>query len=393
MFDALPDAVVVMDGGGTVVDGNRTAERLMGRPLEEWRGASGLDLVHPDDAHLAALSLASVQGKDVGTAIELRVRGADGWRLMEVVGAPMGDGLIVLAMRDLTERRRWEVATDDTAGFRSLVQNSTTLTMLLDADGVVRSVSSAITRLLGQDPEHVCSSSLLEIVDPADHAAVVAVLEEAAHREAGSEPLSVEARLIGFGGSVTPFELTVASLLDDPTVRGLVVSGHDITRLRQAREALAELAHMDSLTGLPNRRAFDDALAREWTIANRDGIDSFVLVFDLDGFKQLNDRFGHAVGDQALRQVAAALRSCVRHTDVVGRLGGDEFGVILVGCPEHVMERFEQTLRNRLDVHLAELPAAVDFSIGHASLRSIDDAATVLHRADMMMLSRKSHHR
>ena len=393
LLDALPDAVVVIDAGGMVVDGNRTAALLMGRPVEEWRGQSGLDLVHPDDAHLAALSLASVQGKEVGTAIELRVRAKDGWRLMEIVGAPMDDGLIVLSMRDLTERRRWEVAGNDVAGFRSLVQNSTTLTALLDGDGTVRSVSSAVTRLLGHDPEDVCSASLLDIVDPADRLGVESALADASSQSSGSEPVVVEAGLMHFSGVSTPFELTVVSLLDDPTVRGLVVSAHDITRLRQAREAAAELAHVDALTGLPNRRAFDAALARASTIANTDRIDSLVFVLDLDGFKHLNDCFGHAVGDQALRHVADALRSSVRETDFVARLGGDEFGVILVGCaPDagpQAGQQFEQTLRQRLAQHLDALPAAVGVTIGHESLRFADDAAAVLHQADMVMLARK----
>lgn len=392
LLDALPDAVVVIDSGGTVLEGNRTAARLMGRPVDEWRGQSGLDLIHPDDAHLAALSLASVQGKEVGTAIELRVRGKDGWRLMEIVGAPMDDGLIVLSMRDLTERRRWEVAGDDIAGFRSLVQNSTTLTALLNGDGIVRSVSSAVTRLLGHDPEDVCSASLLRIVDPTDRLGVESALAAARTQPSGSEPVVVEAGFTHFSGAIMPFELTVVSLLDDPTVRGLVVSAHDITRLRQAREAAAALAHLDALTGLPNRRAFDAALARAWTTANGDGIESLVFVLDLDGFKHLNDCFGHSVGDEALRHVADALRSSVRETDFVARLGGDEFGVILVGCAADAGRQFEQTLRQRLEQHLDALPAAVGFTIGHESLHSAGDAATVLHQADMAMLARKPNH-
>lgn len=393
LVDALPDAVVVIDSRGTVVDGNRAAEQVLGLPLKEWKGQSSLDLIHPDDSHMAVLSLASVQTKEVGTAIELRVRTSDGWRLMEVIGAPTAGGLIVLCMRDLTQRRRWEVAGDDVAQFRALVQNATTLTMLLDRGGAVRSTSSAITRVLGRDPEDICGSSLLSIVDPADRAAVELALARAVVSAPGAEPVTVEARLTQLDTFSVPFELTIVSLLDDPTVQGLLVSGHDITRLRQAQEALAELAHFDALTGLPNRRAFDAALHREWAATTRGDTQSYLLVIDLDGFKRLNDGFGHAAGDVALRQVAEALRQSLRGTDFVGRIGGDEFGVILVNCgSDSAARRFEEMLRHRLAERLDSLPAPVDFTVGHAPLRGSLGPDAVLHDADMAMLRRKSHH-
>ena len=391
LVEWLPDAVVVIDASGIVVRANRAAERALQRPRSEWLGMSGLDLVHPDDLHLAALSLASVEGKEVGTPIELRMRTIDGWRLVEVVGAPLEDGFIALSMRDLTERRRWEVAGGETARFRSLVQHAASITMLLSAGGVVESVSAALTRMLGHDPEHVCGRPLWNIVAPDDRPLVEAAIHKAATSPSGNAPITVEALLVRAGDhGVVPFELTIVSLLDDPTVGGLVLSGHDISRLRAAQESLAELAHFDSLTGLPNRRAFDAALEREWALTALDGTDSFVIVADLDRFKTLNDLHGHAAGDEALRQVARALRASVRETDVVARLGGDEFAAILIRCGgEPAVLGFETVLKERLAERLASLPIAIDISIGHASLRRSTSAAAALHDADLAMLSRK----
>lgn len=180
------------------------------------------------------------------------------------------------------------------------------------------------------------------------------------------------------------------SLLDDPTVGGLVVSGHDISRLRAAQEALAELAHFDALTGLPNRRAFDATLEDQWTLTSRDGIDSYVVVADLDGFKQLNDQHGHAIGDEALRQVGNALRRTVRATDVVARLGGDEFGIILIRCGgEAAAVGFEAELCERIEHACRPLPSVVSVSVGHASLRASVSAAAALHEADLSMYAKK----
>lgn len=390
LFDQLPDAIVVIDGSGHVARGNRAAERVTGRRVSDFVGSSALDLVHPDDLPLAAVSLSSVEGKEVGTPIELRVATDAGWRLVEVVGAPLDDGHIALSMRDLTDRRRWEVAGGEVARFRSLVHHATALTMLLDADGVVTSVSGAITRQLGHDPELVCDHPLVRIVHPDDRILVRGAIVAAASTGPGDAPTPVEARLAGRGSSHVPFELTIVSLLDDPTVRGLVVSGHDISRLRAAQEALAELAHFDALTGLPNRRAFDVALADQWTLTSRDGIDSYVVVADLDGFKQLNDRHGHATGDEALRQVGQALRRTVRATDFVARLGGDEFGILLIRCGgEAAAMGFAAELRDRIAQACRPLPSIVSVSVGHASLRAAGSAEAALHEADLQMYARK----
>jgi diguanylate cyclase (GGDEF)-like protein/PAS domain S-box-containing protein len=390
LVDRLPDAVVVIDGGGLIRRVNRAAERLVGSTAAAWVGASGMDLVHPDDIALAAVSLASVEGKEVGTPIELRIAAADGWRLVELVGAPLGDGYIALSMRDLTQRRRWEIAGGEVARFRSLVQHASSITMLLTADGHVSSVSGAITRLLGLDPELVCEQPLVRIVHDDDQVLVTAAIGAAVARPPGAPPTTVEALLRAVDGTLIPFELSIVSLLDDPTVRGLVVSGHDITRLRQAQDSLAELANFDALTGLPNRRAFDIALEREWTLTSRDGIDSYVVVGDLDGFKELNDSHGHAAGDEALRQVAHALRSSTRHTDVIARLGGDEFAVILIRCGDaEAAVTFDEELRARLVQRCRSLPSPVRISLGSASLRDSTSGADALHAADTVMLTAK----
>src|SRR3954470_24680554 len=111
---ALPDAVLVVDPQAQIRWANRACERLFGIPVDEAIGSPGLDFIHADDLQLAVLALTSVQSKEVGTPLELRVRSTDGWKLVEMIGAPVGDDL-VLSVRDLTERRRWEVAGDEIA--------------------------------------------------------------------------------------------------------------------------------------------------------------------------------------------------------------------------------------------------------------------------------------
>ncbi|MGQ0831290.1 MAG: sensor domain-containing protein [Microthrixaceae bacterium] len=238
VLEGLPDPVIVIDPAGHVLWGNRATEAFFGRRMKDSIGMSGLDLVHPDDVELVLLSLLSVQAKDVGLPIEVRLRSADGWRLVELVGAPLitsRDGILVLTIRDLTARRGFEVATDDDAKFRSLVHNAATLMMLVSTDGTVQAASGALTRLLGQDPDVVVGQPLTNLVQVCDRAGMVDGLTLARRRAQGvADAHTLEVGLQHKSGEAVPFELTIVNLLEDPTVGGLVVSGHDIT----ARKAI-----------------------------------------------------------------------------------------------------------------------------------------------------------
>ena len=163
----------------------------------------------------------------------------------------------------------------------------------------------------------------------------------------------------------------------------------EVRRLREQREVLAELAYVDAMTQLGNRRAFDLHLEREWALTLRDGIDSFVVVADLDGFKALNDSRGHAAGDLVLRQFADALRTATRSTDILARIGGDEFGVLLIRCDERAAHSFTIRLRNAMAEQHRPGRAQVGVSIGHASLLQSTSGPKALERADLAMFARK----
>ncbi|HEV7804187.1 MAG TPA: diguanylate cyclase [Solirubrobacteraceae bacterium] len=163
----------------------------------------------------------------------------------------------------------------------------------------------------------------------------------------------------------------------------------EVLRLRAKQEVLAEMAYVDSLTELGNRRAFDLHLEREWALTLRDGIDSFVVVADLDRFKRLNDACGHAAGDHVLREFARALRIAARSTDIVARIGGDEFGVLLVRCDERAAHSFIVRLRGAMAERDWPLGASIHASLGHASLQESTTPAKALDRADAAMYARK----
>jgi diguanylate cyclase (GGDEF)-like protein/PAS domain S-box-containing protein len=393
----LPDAVVVIDADGVLVWGNATSERLFGMTITEVLGLSGLDFVHPEDLPFVLLSLESIQEKEVGAPIEIRLKTPFGWRLVELVGTPvpwLAAGSILLSLRDLTERRRFEVSHNRDARLRAVVQHAAVVTMLVARDGTVESCSGAVSRMLGHDPELIEGRPLVNLVATDDRQAVMESIVDASQAGASAGPVTVTVRLIRVGSpEPVPFELSFVNLVDDPTVGAYVVSGHDVTDRTRLEEELSYQAYHDPLTGLGNRALFvrrlEDALAR----SERAGTPLAALFLDMDGLKAANDRLGHAAGDALLQSTAAVLQASVRKSDTAARLGGDEFGVIvedftLPAEVEALADRILVACRKPFAVDGATLSGAV--SIGYAFARPGHGVDELMSNADRAMYTAKS---
>jgi diguanylate cyclase (GGDEF)-like protein len=165
-------------------------------------------------------------------------------------------------------------------------------------------------------------------------------------------------------------------------------AGPAIENARRFREA-RQLADLDALTGLHNRRYFHETLAREVARAHRYQRNLALVIFDLDDFKAINDRIGHLAGDGVLAEAAERMRSVVRSADIACRVGGDEFAVIL---PESQLRDADQLYR-RLQTAIASRPlgeaGALNISAGVAELRPDDDAISFFQRADNALYGAK----
>ena len=151
-------------------------------------------------------------------------------------------------------------------------------------------------------------------------------------------------------GSGFPVRMTVTASASGKGDTAAVVAFHDITDERRQAAALLEMATTDALTGLANRRRFFDELTREIARFKREGHDCAVMMCDLDHFKRVNDRYGHAVGDDMLKMVATMAGTVFRSTDLIGRVGGEEFAILLPDCSglaaATTAERFRQAIAN-----------------------------------------------
>ena len=166
-----------------------------------------------------------------------------------------------------------------------------------------------------------------------------------------------------------------------------------LSRLREQTEDFARLAHEDPLTGLPNRRRFDEALAHEFARSVRSGEPWSLAMIDIDHFKQVNDRYSHAVGDEALRAVAGVLRARDRGMDTVARLGGEEFALLMPHATAEqavgVCERLREAVRSH-DCGGIAPGLAVTISIGVAAWPDHADAAAVMEAADAALYRAKA---
>ena len=238
LASALADPVMLINTDGDLRWGNVAAERLFGIALGDGIGRNMLEFLHPDDAEIALVAVAAMQQKQVGTLLEVRIRGEHGWRLVEVRGTSFRED-ILLSVRDITDRRRWEVASDEAAEFRSLIQNAASITLVLEPGGEIRSSSSVLTRLLGHDQERLEGRPLADIVDRGDRARLATALDSVTVPNAG--PVTIDLRLVRRARGVVPFAVTFTNLLDDPSLAGIVVTGHDISDRVVAEQELREL--------------------------------------------------------------------------------------------------------------------------------------------------------
>jgi diguanylate cyclase (GGDEF)-like protein len=167
----------------------------------------------------------------------------------------------------------------------------------------------------------------------------------------------------------------------------------ELAAARKQMAALETRADIDSLTDLPNRRAFERELARSLAYVKRHGTNAALLYLDLDTFKSVNDREGHAAGDAVLKAIASVLRRHVRASDVVARIGGDEFALLLWNCnEEHALAKattVEQAIERTTATHKGRA-LTVGASVGAALLLPLDQPAETLARADAAMYARKA---
>jgi diguanylate cyclase (GGDEF)-like protein/PAS domain S-box-containing protein len=281
---------------------------------------------------------------------------------------------------------------------RSAFTNAPMGIALTTPEGILVDANPALCALVGLTADELHGQSVLDLAHPD----TVAVARDA-HATLTAQPhlpMRVEARLVRADGGDVPVQVTASRVAATPEAPAhLVIIVEDITERKALEAALVHRSLHDPLTGLPNRLLFRDRLWHALERGHRESTPTCVLIIDLDGFKAINDRLGHPIGDLVLMAFADRLRSVLRASDTAARLGGDEFSIV---C-ENTEPADAAVLAERLQATVTE-PMALDgtivgvgVSIGIGSVPGGEDSEAAYERvirdADDAMYKEKMHRR
>ncbi|AWB08259.1 diguanylate cyclase (plasmid) [Azospirillum humicireducens] len=388
LLEAAPVPLFVKDADGQYIAVNEAFSRLTGIGRADMLRRTTFALTSPDMAREHAGQDRAVMEREGSVCYEAPLCTAEGaMRMVNLTkaafrdqhGNPMG---IVGAIHELTETRPNEERLE-----AILEQSPIGVSVSRREDGRIIFVNTRFAELIGLSREQLIGSRARD------------------YYLDSHQRLRVLDRLRG-GGGVTNMEVQFKRADGSPfwtlfTVNQAVIQGvpvnlawiYDYTERRSMEEALRDMASRDPLTGIYNRRSFMELARSQLARAHRFHEPLSVFVLDVDHFKRINDTFGHATGDDALRMVAAGCQAILREYDLLGRLGGEEFVVVLPGATADE----SRVVAERVRRHLARMPIEapngtfrLTASIGIAGLEGATDTLErAIHRADLALYRAK----
>jgi len=276
------------------------------------------------------------------------------------------------------------------AYFRTLVQDTSDVILIVDDDGRVGYATPSAATMFGAPP--ATGTPLWDLVAEAERDEIARLF-----RRLQADPSLgtryVDRRITRRDGVSVQVQVRSSDLRGDPTVAGLVLTLRDVTEQRQLEEKLKYQAFHDALTGLPNRLLFQDRISQQLAAVRRDGATAGVLFVDLDDFKVVNDTMGHGVGDELLAATAVRLAGLIRESDTAARLGGDEFALLIGNVADsaaveaaaaRVVQAFSEPFA------LASGAVLTTVTVGVATTQDSADTDELLRHADLALYAAKA---
>lgn len=370
LFDYAPDAYYISDLKGKFIDGNKAAERLMGNKKEKLIGKNFLKLKLlslTDIPKAAKLLIKNLRGQPTGPDEFVLQRKDKSKVTVEISTHPVKikqKTLVLGIARDITERKQIEKALRRSQQeFTNLFMNNPEALLYLDDKDIILNINSRFTELFGYTLEEIKDKDLNDgMIHPGDKIAESNQLAKRA-REGYLDYETIRKKK---DGTFFPVSISASFVKIAGQRKGSIVTYTDISERKQLEEELKKLARIDSLTGCYSRGYGLELLDRQIKLSHRSKSPLLLAFLDIDGFKAINDNFGHDEGDRVLKEVAGLFKSTLREIDIICRMGGDEFLLIF---PDSSLKD-APLIRERLNKDLAELnrflnkPYKIELSIG-----------------------------
>jgi diguanylate cyclase (GGDEF)-like protein/PAS domain S-box-containing protein len=354
LFAELSDRIyeTVMVHGETILYANRQFAHLLGKERIELHGQRLSDLVSSGYGELVAdniqrrlagettleryeIEVAGSQGQISRLEISSSVIEYEGSTALLITGVEVIPTMTVPALKQLPMEAAAAAAASPVHLYA--LDSLAEAIIATDVEGRITYLNGAAERLTASSASNVVGKILDEIVSLVDESERRVLTDPVRQALTSGAPVNLSRRALLVARadqSERSIELSASPIRDNHNqVTGAVVLLHDVTELRGLARQMSYQAAHDPLTGLVNRREFERRLEESVSSGQRGDGHHVLCYLDLDHFKTVNDTSGHLAGDNMLREVAKLLRDAVRDSDTVGRLGGDEFGLLLVGCP------------------------------------------------------------
>ncbi|MHB1444086.1 MAG: putative bifunctional diguanylate cyclase/phosphodiesterase [Acidimicrobiales bacterium] len=277
--------------------------------------------------------------------------------------------------------------------FRSLVEESADVIVVFDAQGLVTFVSASLERVLGYAPQDWIGRSPTDCLHPADRDLLARRWEDM--MRSPDTTARADIRVVAADGSWRWCALVLRNLLTEPSIEAVVGNFTDITERVQLEVQLRHQAFHDPLTNLANRALLADRIGHALARSERSREEVAIILFDLDGFKTVNDSLGHSTGDRLLQKVSDRLLANLRSGDTAARLGGDEFAVLVEGIDalsraRRLAERLIQSLASPLALPGRDVVVQASFGLAAPDPAHATSAEELLRNADVAMYRAKA---
>lgn len=368
---------------------NEKLEELVQSPSADILGKSIYHCVIPDYHPMVKQRLIEMsQANKSFERIELKIKTTQHNILdIEISSSPIlfnDKPAVEVFLRDVTKRNRLEEEVRKKEElYRFITENTTDLISFLNPDGYYEYLSPSSKQLLEFTQEEMIGNHLFKYLHPDEVEKVTALLLEA---DSELDFAAFSHQIKKKDGSYIWIETNARTIRKNSRkLEGIVAVSRDITErlekekeLHEANVMLRYLSNMDGLTGIPNRRYFDEKLQEEWNRLKRNSRPFSAIMIDIDFFKKYNDFNGHLAGDECLRQIASVLKNTVKRPgDFAARYGGEEFVILLPETDKqgaaHVAELLQKNVK---DLHIPYIPTEkepiVTISIGCATLLPAD---------------------